>query len=65
MGELLATAAGVETIVLADVDAAEVAATRDRLRFLPDRRQGWPARATGERIHGGTLPRRPPISVPA
>ena len=38
MGELLATAAGVETIVVADVDAAEVAATRDRLRFMPDRR---------------------------
>ena len=38
MGELLATAAGGETIVLADVHAAEVAATRDRLRFLPDRR---------------------------
>jgi predicted amidohydrolase len=38
MGELLATAAGVETIVLADVDAAEVTATRDRLRFLADRR---------------------------
>jgi len=38
MGELLATAAGVETIVLADVDAAEVAATRDRFRFLADRR---------------------------
>ena len=38
MGELLATAAGVETIVLADVDAADVRATRDRLRFLPDRR---------------------------
>jgi predicted amidohydrolase len=38
MGELLATAAGVETIVLADVDAAEVTAARDRLRFLPDRR---------------------------
>jgi len=38
MGELLATAAGVETIVLADVDPAEVIATRDRLRFLPDRR---------------------------
>jgi predicted amidohydrolase len=38
MGELLATAAGAETIVLADVDAGEVAATRDRLRFLPDRR---------------------------
>jgi predicted amidohydrolase len=38
MGELLATAAAVETVVLADVDAAEVAATRDRLRFLADRR---------------------------
>jgi predicted amidohydrolase len=38
VGELLATAAGVETLVLADVDAAEVAATRDRFRFLPDRR---------------------------
>ena len=38
MGELLATAAGVETIVLADVDAAEVRTTRDRLRFLADRR---------------------------
>ena len=38
MGELLATAAGVETMVLADVDAAEVTATRDRLRFIPDRR---------------------------
>ena len=38
MGELLATAAGVETIVVADVDAAEVTATRDRLRFLADRR---------------------------
>ena len=38
MGELLATASGVETILLADVDPAEVTATRDRLRFLPDRR---------------------------
>lgn len=38
MGELLATAAGVETMVLADVDPAEVSATRERLRFLPDRR---------------------------
>jgi predicted amidohydrolase len=38
MGELLATAAVGETIVLADVDPAEVAATRDRLKFLPDRR---------------------------
>jgi predicted amidohydrolase len=38
MGELLATAAGGETIVLADVDADQVTATRDRFRFLPDRR---------------------------
>ena len=38
MGELLATAAGTETLVLADVDAAEVAATRDRFRFMADRR---------------------------
>jgi hypothetical protein len=28
----------VETIVLADVDPAEVAATRDRFRFIADRR---------------------------
>jgi predicted amidohydrolase len=38
MGELLATAAGAETIVLADVDAGEVTATRDRFRFMADRR---------------------------
>ncbi len=38
MGEVLAAAAGTETLVIADVDAAEVAATRDRLRFLADRR---------------------------
>ena len=38
MGELLATAAGAETVVLADVLPAEVARTRERLRFLPDRR---------------------------
>ncbi|MCZ2839374.1 nitrilase-related carbon-nitrogen hydrolase [Modestobacter sp. VKM Ac-2985] len=38
VGELLATASGVETIVLADVDAAEVTATRDRFRFIADRR---------------------------
>jgi predicted amidohydrolase len=38
MGELLATASEVETILLAEVDAAEVAATRDRFRFLADRR---------------------------
>jgi predicted amidohydrolase len=38
MGELLASAAAVETLVVADVDPAEVTATRERLRFLPDRR---------------------------
>ena len=38
MGELLATASGVETIVLADVDPAEVTATRERFQFLKDRR---------------------------
>jgi predicted amidohydrolase len=38
MGELLATAAGVETVVVADVDPAEVTATRERLQFLADRR---------------------------
>ncbi|HJX44578.1 MAG TPA: nitrilase-related carbon-nitrogen hydrolase [Geodermatophilus sp.] len=37
-GELLATAAGGETLVLADVDAAEVSATRERFAFLADRR---------------------------
>ena len=38
MGEPLATASEVETIVLGDVDAAVVAATRDRFRFMADRR---------------------------
>lgn len=38
MGELLATAAGVETVLVADVEPAEVTATRERLRFLADRR---------------------------
>jgi predicted amidohydrolase len=38
MGELLATAAGVETMLLVDVDAAEVAATREKFAFMPDRR---------------------------
>ena len=37
-GELLATAAGVETVLVADVDADQVAATRDRFRFMADRR---------------------------
>lgn len=38
MGELLATAAGAETIVLADLDPAVVTATRTRFAFLGDRR---------------------------
>jgi predicted amidohydrolase len=38
MGELLTTAAGVETVLVADVDPAEVTATRDRFRFMADRR---------------------------
>jgi predicted amidohydrolase len=38
MGELLATASGIETVLVADVDPAEVTATRDRFRFLADRR---------------------------
>jgi len=37
-GELLATGAGGETILLADVDPSVVTTTRDRFRFLPDRR---------------------------
>jgi predicted amidohydrolase len=43
VGELLASAAGVETIVLADVDATEVSATRDRFRFMVDRRPSVPS----------------------
>ena len=35
IGELLATAAGVERIVLADVDAAEVAEVRDTVPLPP------------------------------
>ena len=38
LGEVLATGAGGETILLADLDAAHVAATRDHFRFLQDRR---------------------------
>jgi predicted amidohydrolase len=38
MGELLATAAGAETIVLADVTAGQVAAARERFHWLADRR---------------------------
>jgi len=38
MGEVLASAAGGEAMLLCDVDAATVATTRDRFRFLQDRR---------------------------
>jgi predicted amidohydrolase len=38
LGELLATGAHTETILLADVSAAHVSNTRDHFRFLPDRR---------------------------
>ncbi|MCO7221114.1 nitrilase-related carbon-nitrogen hydrolase [Klenkia sp. PcliD-1-E] len=38
LGELLATAAGGETVLVAEVDPAEVARVRDRFRFLQDRR---------------------------
>jgi predicted amidohydrolase len=37
-GDLLVTAAGIETVLVADVDPAEVAGTRDRFRFMADRR---------------------------
>ena len=40
LGEMLAGAARTETVLLADVDAGEVAKVRDRFRFLPDRRTG-------------------------
>ncbi len=38
LGEVLATGAGGETILLADLDPAYVASTRDHFRFLQDRR---------------------------
>ena len=38
LGELLATAARTESILLADVSAAHVTATRERFQFLRDRR---------------------------
>ena len=38
LGEILATGAGVETVLLADLDTAHVASTRDHFRFLQDRR---------------------------
>lgn len=38
MGEILASAAGVETMLLVDIDPTVVASTRDHFRFLPDRR---------------------------
>jgi predicted amidohydrolase len=38
LGEVLVTAAEVETVLLADVHSTHVAATRDHFRFLQDRR---------------------------
>ena len=38
LGEILATGAGGETILFADVDTEHVASTRDHFRFLQDRR---------------------------
>ena len=38
LGEVLVTGAGVETILLADLDPAHVATTREHFRFLRDRR---------------------------
>ncbi|HSJ46390.1 MAG TPA: nitrilase-related carbon-nitrogen hydrolase [Euzebyales bacterium] len=38
MGEVLASAADREALLVCDVDAATVAATRDRFRFMQDRR---------------------------
>jgi predicted amidohydrolase len=38
MGEVLAAASGVETVLVADVDPAVVAKTRERFPFLADRR---------------------------
>jgi predicted amidohydrolase len=40
LGEMLAGAARTESVLLADIDAGEVAKVRDRFRFLPDRRTG-------------------------
>ena len=38
MGEVLATAAGIETVLVADVDPAMVTATRAQYPFMADRR---------------------------
>ena len=38
LGELLATGAGGETVLLADIDTDHVSSTRDHFRFLQDRR---------------------------
>jgi len=39
LGEVLASAAHTESVLLAEVSAQRVAEVRDRFRFLPDRRQ--------------------------
>jgi predicted amidohydrolase len=38
MGEILVSAAGGEATILCDIDARVVAGTRERFRFLQDRR---------------------------
>ena len=38
LGELLATGAGTETMLVAEVTPERVAEVRNRFRFLPDRR---------------------------
>jgi len=38
LGEVLASGAGVETVLVADLDTEHVASTRDHFRFLQDRR---------------------------
>jgi predicted amidohydrolase len=38
LGEVLASGAGVETVLLADIDTDHVASTREHFRFMQDRR---------------------------
>jgi predicted amidohydrolase len=45
LGQVLASASGVETTISADVTAATVAEVRDRFRFLQDRRGSDPPRS--------------------
>jgi predicted amidohydrolase len=38
LGEVLASGAGGETVLFADIDPQHVASTRSHFKFLPDRR---------------------------